>query len=198
MKLHWSPRSPFVRKVMIVAHELGLADRITTPRTVVGMEQINEALLAENPLNKIPTLVLDDGQVMYDSLTICEYFCDLAGGDLFGTGAARWEVLTRHALANSFLDALILYRSEATRAPAQQSAGLLAAFATKTTAMLNHVTPPPPGRADIGDITLAVALAYLDFRFAHIGWREGRPALAEWYAAFSARPSMIATTAVDG
>ena len=195
MKLHWSPRSPFVRKVMIVAHELGLADRITTTRTVVGMEQINEALLAENPLNKIPTLVLDDGQVIYDSLTICEFLNDMAGGALFGTGAGRWEVLTRHALANSFLDALILYRSEATRAPAQQSGPLLAAFATKSTAMLNHVAPPPPGRADI---TLAVALAYLDFRFAHIGWREGRPALAEWYAGFSARPAMIATTAVDG
>jgi len=198
MKLHWSPRSPFVRKVMIAAHELGVAGRIDTVRTVVGMEQINQALLVDNPLNKIPTLVLDDGQVIYDSLTICEYFCDLAGGTIFGTGAARWEVLTRHSMANSFLDALILFRSERARPAAQQSAGLLAAFATKTTSMLNHVAAPPPGRADIGDITLAVALAYLDFRFPDIAWRDDRDGLAEWHAGFSARPSMIATIAADG
>ena len=198
MKLHWSPRSPFVRKVMIAAHELGMADKISTVRTVVGMEQINQELLAENPLNKIPTLVLDDGQVIYDSLTICEYFCELAGGDMFGTGAARWQVLTRHSMANSFLDLLILYRHERTRPEAQQSSGVLAAFAAKTESMLNHIATPPAGRADIGDITLAVALAYLDFRFPDVEWRSGRAALAAWHAAFSERPSMIATTAIDG
>ncbi len=198
MKLHWSPRSPFVRKVMIAAHELGLTEKITTTRTLVGMELINEGLLPENPLNKIPTLVLDNGQVIYDSLTICEFLNDMAGGTLFGAGAARWEVLTRQAMANSFLDALILFRHERARPAVQQAPGVLTAFGTKTTSMLNHIQPPPAGRADIGDITLAVALAYLDFRFADLAWREGRAALAEWHAAFSARPSMIATTAVDG
>ncbi len=198
MKLHWSPRSPFVRKVMIAAHELGVAEKLTTTRTLVGMELINDGLLPENPLNKIPTLVLDDGRVIYDSLTICEFLNDMAGGGIFGTGAARWEVLTRHSMANSFLDALILFRHERARPAMQQAPGVLTAFTTKTTSMLNHVQAPPPGRADIGDITLAVALAYLDFRFADLGWREGRGALAEWHAAFSTRPSMIATTAVDG
>lgn len=198
MKLHWSPRSPFVRKVMIAAHELGVAPRIATVRTVVGMELINEGLLPDNPLNKIPTLVLDDGRVIYDSLTICEFLNDMAGGSLFGMGATRWEVLTRQAMANSFLDALILFRHERARPAEQQAPGVLAAFATKTTSMLNHVQAPPAGRADIGDITLAVALAYLDFRFADLEWRQGRAALAEWHAAFSERPSMVATTAVDG
>ena len=80
MKLHWSPRSPFVRKVMIAAHELGLVERIERLRTVVAMRDPNLDLLADNPLAKIPTLVLEDGTVLFDSLTICEYFDHLAGG----------------------------------------------------------------------------------------------------------------------
>ncbi|HZO46832.1 MAG TPA: glutathione S-transferase N-terminal domain-containing protein, partial [Xanthobacteraceae bacterium] len=73
MKLHWSPRSPFVRKVMIAAHELGLADRLDCVRTVVATTRPHAPLMEENPLSKIPTLVLDDGTVLYDSPVICEY-----------------------------------------------------------------------------------------------------------------------------
>ncbi len=80
MKLHWSPRSPFVRKVMIAAHELGLADRITCVRTVVATTRPHAALMDENPLSKIPTLVLDDGTVLYDSPVICEYLDSPARG----------------------------------------------------------------------------------------------------------------------
>ena len=79
MKLHWSPRSPFVRKVMVAAHELGLADRIQTTRTLVGAAIVAPALLPDNPLNKIPTLVLEDGTVLYDSYVIIEYLDSLAG-----------------------------------------------------------------------------------------------------------------------
>ena len=194
MKLHWSPRSPFVRKVMIAAHELGVAERIETVRTVVGMEQVNQGLLVDNPLNKIPTLVLDDGRAIYDSLVICEYLDAMAGGALFA--GDRWEVLTRHALANGLLDLLILFRHERTRqAPAEE---VLAAFMAKTHSALGALQVPPAGRVDIGDITLGVALAYLDFRFGDIGWRGARPDLATWHATFCERPSMTATTAVDG
>ncbi len=79
MKLHWSPRSPFVRKVMIVAHERGLAGRIDCMRTVAAMTKPHAELLKENPLSKIPTLVLDDGTVLYDSPVICEYLDALDG-----------------------------------------------------------------------------------------------------------------------
>ena len=194
MKLHWSPRSPFVRKVMIAAHELGVAERIDTVRTVVGMEQINQGLLVDNPLNKIPTLVLDDGRAIYDSLVICEYLDAMAGGTLFA--GDRWEVLTRHALANGLLDLLILFRHERTRqAPGE---GVLAAFMAKTHSALGALRVPPAGRVDIGDITLGVAMAYLDFRFDDIDWRGARPDLATWHATFCERPSMTATTAADG
>ncbi|MBC7431085.1 MAG: glutathione S-transferase [Rubritepida sp.] len=193
MKLHWSPRSPFVRKVMVAAHELGLADRIGTVRTVVGMEQINDALLADNPLNKIPTLVLDDGRAIFDSLVICEYLDEMAGGALFA--GDKWEVLTRHALLNGLLDLLILFRHERTRE--KPAARILFAFGCKTQSALGALRLPPAGRLDIGDITLAVALSYLDFRFDDIDWRGARPELATWHAAFCERPSMVATTVVD-
>lgn len=194
MKLHWSPRSPFVRKVMIAAHELGLAGRIETVRTVVGFEQINDDLLPDNPLNKIPTLVLDDGRAIFDSLVICQYLDETAGGALFA--GDKYEVLTRHALLNGFLDALILYRHERHRTAPSEAA--LRAFARKTASALAALQAPPAGRVDIGDITLGVACGYLDFRFADIDWRAKRPDLAAWYASFGERPSMTATTVVDG
>src|ERR1700757_537799 len=79
MKLHWSPRSPFVRKVMIVAHERGLADRLTCVRTIAATAKPHAELMKDNPLSKIPTLVLDDGTILYDSPVICEYLNGLDG-----------------------------------------------------------------------------------------------------------------------
>src|ERR1044072_5678592 len=80
MLLHWSPRSPFVRKVMIAAHECGVADRIQTMRTVVAAATPHIELMKENPQSRLPTLRLADGTVVYDSPVICEYFDMLAGG----------------------------------------------------------------------------------------------------------------------
>jgi hypothetical protein len=74
MKLHWSPRSPFVRKVMVAAHERGVAARLDCVRTVAATSRPHAELMKDNPLSKIPTLVLDDGTVIYDSPVICEYF----------------------------------------------------------------------------------------------------------------------------
>src|ERR1700689_3900932 len=117
MKLHWSPRSPFVRKVMIVAHERGLADRITCIRTVAAMTKPHGELMKDNPLSKIPTLVLDDGAVIYDSPVICEYLDSLGvGPKLFPSDAkARLIALRRQALGDGFLDLLVLARNERER-----------------------------------------------------------------------------------
>ncbi len=79
MKLHWSLRSPFVRKVMIVAHERRLVDRLDCMRTVAAMTKPHAGLMKDNPLSKIPTLVLDDGTALYDSPVICEYLDALDG-----------------------------------------------------------------------------------------------------------------------
>ena len=110
MLLHWSPRSPFVRKVMIAAHELGVVDQLTLRRTVAAMTAPNVDLLPDNPLSKIPTLVLADGSVVIDSGVICEYLDWIAGGGLIipASGPERFRELSRHALANGLLDVLIL------------------------------------------------------------------------------------------
>ncbi|MDJ0389566.1 glutathione S-transferase [Roseomonas sp. E05] len=202
MKLHWSPRSPFVRKVMIAAHELGLADRIETVRTVVRMDTPNPALLPDNPLSKIPTLVLEDGTALFDSLTICEYLDDRAGGGLFPrAGAARWQALTWQSLGNGLLDLLVLWRNERDKPEARQTPALLESFAFKAGATLDRLEGMAGAleaeRFGIGHIAIGCALSYLDFRFASWDWRAGRPKLATWHAGFDARPSLRATEIVD-
>ena len=201
MKLHWSPRSPFVRKVMVAAHELGLADRIETVRTVVAMTKPAVSLLPENPLGKIPTLVLEDGTVLYDSLVIVEYLDSLAGGGRLipQEGPARWQELRRHALANGFLDLLILWRNE--RDKAQPLPALLDAFRLKTDAVLPaleaEIGAISGGPVGLAQITTAVAGAYMDFRFPDLGWRERCPRLSDWQGRFAQRPSMLATPIQD-
>ncbi|WP_232478749.1 glutathione S-transferase family protein [Roseomonas rosulenta] len=202
MKLHWSPRSPFVRKVMVAAHELGLADRITIVRTVVAMAKPAIELLPENPLGKIPTLVLEDGTILYDSLVIMEYLDSLAGGGRLipREGMARFTELRRHALANGLLDLLILWRNE--RDKPHPLPALLDAFAVKANSALgaidaeiDAIAATPVG---IAQITLAIAGDYMDFRFADLGWRDRAPRFAAWLARFRERPSMKATPVVDG
>jgi len=202
VKLHWSPRSPFVRKVMVAAHELGVADGIETVRTVVAMTQPNLGLLSDNPLGKIPTLVLDDGTAIYDSLTICEYLDALHGPRLFpAAGPARWTALTWHALGNGLLDLLVLWRNERDKPQKRQTPEWLAGFALKTMATLDRLQAMAPALDaapfGIGHVAVGCALSYLDFRFATLGWRTGRPELAAWHAGFEARPSVLATQAAD-
>ncbi len=201
MKLHWSPRSPFVRKVMIVAHERGLADRIVCVRTVAATSKPHAELMKDNPLSKIPTLVLDDGTALYDSPVICEYLDSLAGEPkLFPIEPkARLTALRRQALGDGFLDLLVLLRDERMRA--QPSSVHLASAATRRVAILRSLEQEADALAaaqlSIGHVAIGCALSYLDFRYADEDWRKGRPAIATWHAAFAARPSVCATEPVD-
>ncbi len=207
MKLYWSSRSPFVRKVMIFAHECGLAARIECIRTLVAMTQPNAALLLVNPLGKIPTLVLDDGGVLYDSTVICEYLDSLHGGiRLFpASGPARWTALRRHALGNNLTDNLMLWRNEILRPPAQQSAETLAAFDLKVrnalAALDQEAAALTADPVSIGHVAIGCALGYIDFRFSGLGWRIGKDTghdrIAGWYQTFAQRPSMVLTAHVD-
>ena len=203
MKLYWSSRSPFVRKVMAFAHECGVAARIECVPTLVAMTQPNADLLKINPTGKIPTLLLDDGSPLYDSTVICEYLDSLHDGrKLFPeSGLERWTALRRHALGNNLLDNLMLWRNETLRPQSQQSLETLAAFDLKVrnaVAALDReadtLTADPVG---IGHVTIACALSYSDFRFAHLGWRRGNDRIAHWFDAFAQRPSMVNTAHVD-
>lgn len=192
-KLHWSPTSPYVRKVMVAAHELGLADRFdlvaTRPETVVA------DVSGDNPLGRIPALVLPDGAILFDSLVIAEFLDDTAGGALFPPrGAARWRTLTQHALAQGVIDAAIAIVAELRRPENERSPGFVAARHAEIARALDAAERAPPADAvDIGTIAMAVGLGYLDFRHPGRPWRPGRPRLARWYEAFAARPSMGAT-----
>lgn len=203
MKLYWSPRSPFARKVMIIAHETGLAGRIECLPTLVFMSKPNRDLMHTNPLGKIPTLVTDDGKVLYDSMVICEYLDSLhQGSRLFPPGgAARWDALRRHALGNNMLDNLVLWRNEGLRPQSQQSAELCAAFDLKIRSAVASIEGEIEAIAakpvDIGHLTLACALGYIDFRFPQMAWRGGNARLTDWYATFEQRPSMQRTLPVD-
>ena len=202
-KLHWSPKSPFVRKVMITAHELELVERLELVRSVASMSGTNPAIMADNPLNKIPTLVCPDGTPIQDSLVICAFLDDLAGGDhLFPpTGKRRWRSLSLHALSDGLLDLLILWRNERDKPPERQTAAWLQALEAKATATLDRCEQDVAAIATqplcIGQIALGCALGYLDFRFPDPGWRKGRSGLSDWFAIFSKRPSAIATEPAD-
>ena len=152
-------------------------------------------------MSKIPTLVREDGGTLFDSVVICEYLNDLAGGTLFPQqGDAKWQALRWHALGDGLLDALILWRNEREReAPLKP---LLDAFELKTRACLATLDEEAQtlGEAplSIGQVTIGCALGYLDYRFGPFGWREQAPRLASWYAALSQRPSFKTTEAIDG
>jgi len=201
MRLHWSPKSPYVRKVMICAHELGLVDRLELVRSVAAMLKPNARLMQDNPLSKIPTLVLDDGFALFDSVVICEYLNDLAAGPLFPKQAAdKWQALRWHAFGDGLLDALILWRNEREREHPLEP--LLDAFELKTKACLRQLDDEAQALAEmplsIGHVAVACALGYLDYRFAALGWRAVAPRLAEWYADVRSRPSFQTTEPVDG
>jgi glutathione S-transferase len=203
MKLHWSPRSPFVRKVMIVAHEVGVVDRIDRVRTVAAMMKPHPDLLRDNPLSKLPTMVLDDGTVLYDSPVICEYLDNLHNGPkLFPAPfPERMTALRRQALGDGLLDALLLWRGELSRPAEQQSQPYLKSFSVRNEAALASLereTPALEASAwSIGHIAIGCAVAYLDFRFAERQWRRDYPKLAAWHATFAARASVRATEPVD-
>lgn len=199
--LHWSPKSPYVRKVMVCAHELGIVDRLTLVRSVAAMLRPNAALMQVNPLSKIPALVLDDGRTLFDSAVICEYLNDTAGGSLFPSrGDAKWQALRWQALGDGLLDMLILWRNERERD--HPLAALLSAFELKTRTTLVQLDHEAGSLAEapfsIGQVTLACALAYLDYRFDALGWRAEAPRLAAWHARVATRPSFVATAPAEG
>ena len=198
MKLHHSTTSPFVRKVMVSAIELGLAERIEKVPAKVSPVVRTSPVILDNPLGKVPTLITDEGAVLFDSRVICEYLDALAGGRLFpSSGPARWQALTDQALADGMTDAALLERYETTLRPAEK---LWPAWRDgqhdKVEKCLDRLEQTAPGlatRVDIGAIAVGCALGYIDFRFPDLGWRTACPTLAGWFATFAKRASMVAT-----
>lgn len=195
MKLHHSPASPYVRKVMACAIARGLVGRLELVSTNPHVSP--PELLADNPLSKVPALVADDGTAIYDSPVICEYLDTLGdAAPLFPpTGsAARLAAQIMHAAADGILDAAVARRLNM---PHPQDDGRKAYDARQKAAVDRALDvlekAPPKGLADIGAIALGCALGYLDFRFPHEPWRETHPTLATWFAEVSALPPLAQT-----
>jgi glutathione S-transferase len=198
MKLFYSPTSPYVRKVLAVAHELGLADRIERLSSAAHPINRDRNIIAHNPLGQVPTLLLDDGTVLADSRVICEYLDDLAGGGLFPrSGPPRWRALVDQSTGDGVLAAALLARYESAARPTErQWRDWLEAQLDKATtslAAIEAVASAFGERVDIGTIAIGCALGYLDLRFPDLKWRDRHPATAVWFARFDEHPAMLIT-----
>ena len=198
MKLFYSPPSPYVRKTLVAAHELGLRERIELVPAAAHPINRDRTVVAHNPLGKIPTLLIDDGTPLYDSGVICEYLNELGSGNLVPQrGVARWSVLTEQALADGILDAAVLVRYETVLRPEPlRWNDWITGQMEKVTSSLDQIEQRAArfgDRVDLGTIATACALGYLDFRFASLAWRDKHPNAAKWFERFGARASMVAT-----
>ncbi|MBA1158486.1 glutathione S-transferase N-terminal domain-containing protein [Microvirga mediterraneensis] len=196
--LRSSPASPFGRKVKLSASILGLTDRIQ----IVDADTLNpeDSIRQQNPLGKIPALILEDGDVLYDSRVIVDYLDHLAGGGgVIPNGPARFSALRDQALADGIMDAALLQVYEGRFRPEDKHEPKWVSHqADKVRRGLDHAEAhlAEPGQAlHIGQIALACALGYLDLRFGG-RWRESYPKLVAWLADFEARVPAYAKTRV--
>jgi glutathione S-transferase len=203
MKLHYNRASPFVRKVMAVAIETGLDDRLEPVSRMMTPVKPDADLAKDNPLGKVPCLVTDDGATLYDSPVICEYLDSLHHGPKMfpGAGPARWKALRRQAEGDGIMDAGVLARYETFLRPQERRwpewiEGQKGKF-RRALDSLEAEAEDFGDSADIGTIAIGCALGYLDFRYADEDWRATRPGLAAWFERFSKRPSMARTAPVE-
>lgn len=198
MRLYYSPTSPFVRYVRAVLEETALAGHVElVPASGTAIEP-GSLPVGYNPLGKIPTLEREDGPALHDSRVIVRYLDDMAGGSLCPAKPRYWETLTLESMALGMSEAAVLMAYEVRLRPEDlRSEAWLEGQWLKVTRSLDALEdrwlPHLLGPLDAGQIALATALGYLDFRHGERGWRDGRPGLSAWETRFAARPSMIAT-----
>lgn len=193
MKLYTNPASPFARKCRVIAHELGLKleEIRTLPFDDADFRRVN-------PLSKIPALVLDDGSVLIDSPVICEYLNHKGGGkffpgmNLWKDPAGRWKALGLQALGDGLADAAVAWMIEGRQPTPNQALRTrhMAAITATLDALERAKFAEHP---TIGEIAVACALGYVDFRLADLDWKASRPKLAAWYVRMCDYPAMKAT-----
>jgi glutathione S-transferase len=197
MILRFSPSSPFVRKVRIAAALLGLEAEITLERA--DTTDPNDSLRRTNPLGKIPALIIEDGSAVYDSRVILDYLDERAGGGKIvpRDPKRRLDALRLQALSDGILDASILTVYEGRyRKPDMHEPKWLELQAGKVSRALAVLEAGPPAldpMPNVGQITLACALGYRDFRFG-TDWRSGHPRLVAWLENFAAKVPAFAAT----
>lgn len=198
MKLLYQTHSPFARKALVFLHEAGLAARVEVAHHETSPTRPNVEVRAVNPLGKVPVLVRDGAEPLFDSTVICEYadsISDSPGRLLAPHGEARWRALRLDALAKGLCEAGIAVRWETERRPEHlrypalrdgMAAKLVAGYDVLEQAWSDDVP------VDLGSIAIATALSWIEFRGLP-DFRAGRPRLSRWFDAFSERASMRAT-----
>lgn len=197
MKLYSAPASPFARKVRALVVEAGIPGVELVAASVAPLQP--GGLPSDlNPLGKIPALVTDEGQAIHDSRVICRYLDTLSGAGLYPPAPLLWQTLTLEATADGMMEAALLMVYEGRIRPEEmryapwveaQWQKIEAALDVLERRWMDHLSGP----VDMGQIAVACALGYLDFRLSARPWRAARPDLAAWEAEFSARPALAAT-----
>jgi glutathione S-transferase len=196
MKLIYSAASPYARKARVAAIESGVTEKLELEEILPWEDP--DGYRDINPVGKVPALVRDDGPPLYQSNLVCEYLDTQGANKIYpDPGPARWTALRQIAAADGILDASVVVRMEgmfhdgdsaSTKLIDRQELSVNAALD-----QLESESDDLVGPVTIGQVAVACALGYRDFRFAEIDWRAGRPTLASWYATFAERPSMIET-----
>jgi len=198
MKLLYQTHSPYARKVLVLAHEVGLADQLDVVHHETSPTLRNEEVFALNPLGKVPVLICDDQTALFDSNVICEYLDGLHDGPkrLPADPMLRFAALRLQAVATGMADAGIAVRWETERRPeAMRWPPLVEGNIQKIIACCDYLESHVDlgQRFDIGEIALATTLSWIDFRRVY-AFQTGRPRLTAWYDKVCTRTSMLSTT----
>lgn len=198
MKLIYSAASPYARKVVVLAHEIGIADKIElldfrSPR-VTGNPEIKTA----NPLGKFPALILEDGSAVFDSRVICTFLDAHFKGGMYPE-SDPWGTMTLEAMAEGIMDASVLLSYERRKRPpelrdAERCNDLWAKISDAAAALNERFLYKLQGPTNMAHIAVGCSLGFLDFRHSEYDWRAGNSNIADWYQSFSTRPSMVETT----
>lgn len=198
LKLYQSPNSPFVRKVLVTAIELGLDERIERIAATPHPIRRNMELVALNPLGQIPTLVTQDGGVISDSRVICEYLASLVPGQkIFPAGPRRWRALTEQSICDGLLAACLSIRYERnTRPETLQSEEWIQGQMTRIESVLDELDrrwQSPSDGFDIGHVSVACSIGYMAFRFPEIALAPRWSNLSRWWETAGQKPAFQAT-----
>jgi len=197
MKITASGASPYVRKVMACAIARGI-DQQLEKWTIATTDPV---LSNSNPLGKVPTLINDEGVALFDSPVICEFLDSVGSAPaLFpAAGPARWAALRLQAIGDGILDASQPRRREIALPQDEGRVGYIDLQRGKVTRAIDVLEKEAASLGalkTVGDIAVACALGYLDFRFANEPWRPGHPKLEAWYASVVGLPPMAKTAPV--
>lgn len=196
MKLYYSGASPFARKALVTLMECGFHEDVEL--VPINPHASQAEFVLKNPFSKIPVLELDDGSVILESYFICEYVDELAGGGIIlpSDPKSRRTALRKHMIGNGLMDASVLRRIESLRGKDPDREVNLQRQIAITRRTLDCLEADAAGLGtdrDLGNLCIAIALDYLDFRFAFDEWRKGRPNLVRWHERFGVRPSLQLT-----